>query len=385
MAIRFSCACGKELQAQEEHAGKKTKCPACGAELRIPVSSAQVRRPAEEEVARSKRRAANDDFDDQIVERPAKRSRQVDYDEEDDRPSRPKAARTSGKAIFCLILGLLSVGCSVLTAIPAVILGFLSLRDVSAGKGLVKGKGLAITGMVMSVLCMICNETLIPTGWFGFLKIQSASHKAASRNNLNQIGIAMHNFQSTNGRFPAVAVKPNDRQPLLSWRVMLLPYLGEDKLYGQFRLDEPWDSANNKRLLTPMPKVFADPAASDATTAAGKTHYRVFYGQGAFFDPTVTLPAQGFPGPTLGVQIWDITDGMSNTIMAVEAADPVEWTKPDELRFDRNAPLPKLGVLEDGFFVLMADGSARFINKPYDEKVIKAAITRNGGELVTLP
>jgi hypothetical protein len=385
MAIRFACACGKELQAQEEHAGKKTKCPACGAELRIPSPSAEVRRTAEEVTARSKRRP-DDDLEDQIVERPAKKSRRAEEDDdEDDRPSRPKVAKTSGKAIFCLVLGLLTVGCSLLTAIPAVILGFLSLRDVSAGKGLVTGKGLAITGMVMSLLGMFCNEGMIGGGWFGFFKIRSATQKTASANNLKQIGIAALQFGTERGRFPAVAVQPRDGRPLLSWRVMLLPYLGEQNLYLQFKLDEPWDSLHNKRLLTPMPKVFAHPAAPDATTAAGKTHYRAFYGPRAFFDPTVTLPAQGFPGPTLGVGLMDITDGMSNTIMVVEAADPIEWTKPDELRFDPNAPLPKLGVFEDGFHVVLADGSVRFFPKPVDEKMMKAAITRNGGEVVNLP
>jgi prepilin-type processing-associated H-X9-DG protein len=134
-----------------------------------------------------------------------------------------------------------------------------------------------------------------------------------------------------------------------------------------------------------MPAVFAHPGAADATTAAGKTHYRVFYGTGAVFDPAVTLPSQ-VGGPTLGIRFpADITDGTSNTIMVVEAADAIEWTRPDELRFDPNALLPKLGLTDDGFNVLLADGSVRFVKKPVDEKIIKAAITRSGGETVFLP
>src|SRR5262249_19374530 len=40
---------------------------------------------------------------------------------------------------------------------------------------------------------------------------------------------------------------------LQSWRVHLLPFLGEDKLYKEFRLNEPWDSDHNKKLLSRMP------------------------------------------------------------------------------------------------------------------------------------
>jgi prepilin-type processing-associated H-X9-DG protein len=383
VAIRFACACGKEMQAQDEYAGRKTKCPACGKELRIPGRSNQVQPPQAPKAARSPEREVDYADHDKFAERPSRRAGRIDEDAEDRGRDKP-ASKTSGKAIFCLILGLLSFGCSFLTAVPALILGFLSLRDVGAGKGRVGGKGLAITGMVMSLVGIFCNDVGIGGG-FGLWKLRDASQRQASGNNLRQIGMAMHNFGSTHGRLPAGVQQTKDGRPALSWRVTLLPYLDQDKLYLQFRMDEPWDSANNKRLLTPMPKVFAHPGASDATTAAGKTHYRVFYGPGAVFDPFATVPPQG-GGPTLGIRFpADITDGTSNTIMVVEAADPIEWTRPDELRFDPNALLPKLGLTDDGFNVLFADGSVRFIKKPVDEKTVKAAITRSGGETVFLP
>jgi prepilin-type processing-associated H-X9-DG protein len=384
MAIRFSCACGKEMQAQDEHAGRKTKCPGCGVELMIPGRSTQVRPPQGQKASRSSDRGVDYEDDDKIAERPARKTGRREEDAEEDRTGGRPTARTSGKAIVCLILGLMSFGCNVFTAVPAVILGFLSLRDVGAGKGRVTGKGLATTGMVIGLIGLFCNDGGIGGG-FGLFKLRDASQRQASANNLKQIGLGMHNFASNTQRLPAIASQTKDGKPGLSWRVALLPYLEEDNLYRQFRLDEPWDSANNKRLLTPMPKIFAHPAASDATTASGKTHYRGFYGTGAVFDPAVTLPQRG-GSPTLGVRFPnDITDGTSNTILVVEAADPIEWTRPDDLRFDPNALLPKLGVTDDGFHVLFADGSVRYIKKPVDEKMIKAAITRNGGEPVLLP
>jgi Protein of unknown function (DUF1559) len=63
--------------------------------------------------------------------------------------------------------------------------------------------------------------------------------RAKSVNNLKQMGIAMHNHQSAYEYFPMNVVDKNGK-PLLSWRVMLLPYLECAELFDQFKLDEPW-------------------------------------------------------------------------------------------------------------------------------------------------
>src|SRR5262249_29159759 len=57
----------------------------------------------------------------------------------------------------------------------------------------------------------------------------------------------------------AIFVRKNKSKPLplLSWRVAILPYIGQRALYQRFRLNEPWDSKHNKKLLAQMPKVFA--------------------------------------------------------------------------------------------------------------------------------
>jgi len=77
----------------------------------------------------------------------------------------------------------------------------------------------------------------------------------------------------------------------------------------------------------------------------------------------------------------DFPDGLSATILIVEAAEPVPWPKPEELPYDPKKPLPKLGGLfSDGFYAAFADGKVRFIRRDTDEKLIRAMITRNGGE-----
>ena len=88
----------------------------------------------------------------------------------------------------------------------------------------------------------------------------------------------MHNYHDVYKSFPAQASYDNKKKPLLSWRVHLLPYLDELALYKQFKLDEPWDSANNKPLIAKMPAVFRSPHIANAEP--GKTTYLVPVGPG---------------------------------------------------------------------------------------------------------
>src|SRR5438445_25177 len=71
-------------------------------------------------------------------------------------------------------------------------------------------------------------------------------------------------------------------KPLLSWRVMLLPYLEQAPLYHQFRFNEPWDSEHNKKLLQHMPAVYAAPGIK--TKEPGMTYYQGFVGKGAGWE-----------------------------------------------------------------------------------------------------
>jgi len=194
-------------------------------------------------------------------------------------------------------------------------------------------------------------------------RVGAAQNRMVSQNYLKQVGIAMHNYHAAFGKLPAAAITDKDGKPLLSWRVAILPFIEQDQLYKEFHLDEPWDSEHNKKLLARMPKVYG--ATGD------KTHIRVFVGKGA-----------GFEGKT-GLKLPDFTDGTSNTVLAVEGADAVEWTKPEDYEYSADKKLPKLaGLYEKGFNVLMADGSVRFMSDKTPEATIRAVITRNGGEVI---
>jgi hypothetical protein len=200
-------------------------------------------------------------------------------------------------------------------------------------------------------------------------RAETAAAVAQSSNNLKQIGLAMHNYHDANGNMPPAAVCDKKGKPQLSWRVLILPYIEQEALYKKFKLDEPWDSENNKKLLDQMPKVYMIPGQK---AAANETHYRVFAGNGAAFEWVK------------GVRLIDYTDGTSNTIMVATAATAVPWTKPDELEFDPDQdPTKLLGLVVNGRWQFaMGDGSVRSLNKFPPKDTMKALVTRGGGEVI---
>jgi RNA polymerase sigma factor (sigma-70 family) len=192
-----------------------------------------------------------------------------------------------------------------------------------------------------------------------------------SMNNLKILALAMHNYHDEYGQFPPAAIYSKDGRPLLSWRVLLLPYLEQRDLFNQFKLDEPWDGPTNKKLLAKMPDIYSFAPGKDKKLE--KTVYQVFTGAGTIF-----------PSPNAS-KISDITDGTSNTIMIVEAADAVEWTKPADLPYDPKKPLPKFGgISKKGFQAAFADGSVHFLKQDIKEATLRALITRNGGEVIDI-
>ena len=198
-----------------------------------------------------------------------------------------------------------------------------------------------------------------------------ARKRAQSVNNLKQIGLAFHNYVSQKNEFikPVMYGGKTGKVPY-SWRVALLPYLEAQELYKAYNFDEPWDGPNNRKLIDKMPVVYGYPEAGRVSSS--KTAYLVFTG------PKTLL------GNGEKVNFVDVTDGLSNTLLAVEARRDIPWTKPEDIPFDPNGPLPEPGgFVADGFNALFADGSVRFIRKTVKPQVLKALITRAGGEVIS--
>ncbi|MCA9189916.1 MAG: DUF1559 domain-containing protein, partial [Planctomycetales bacterium] len=194
------------------------------------------------------------------------------------------------------------------------------------------------------------------------------SHSISTSDKLRMIGVAMHQYVDAYGRFPASQsyLSTLTSQPF-SWRVALLPYLGYQELYDKFHVNEPWDSEHNKALLAEMPDIYRSSHAPDLQPA-GWTNMFGFSG-----DNTVL-------GKEKGAAMHDITDGTSNTLLVVESASCVEWTKPEDFAFMNAKDVHVVNLVPNQpLSFLMADGGVRHMDL-VDWKELAKMVTRAGGE-----
>jgi hypothetical protein len=221
--------------------------------------------------------------------------------------------------------------------------------------------GIATTGVMVALLLPAVQSA------------RTAARKMSSGNNLKQIAIALHNYHETYKQFP-VGESPNikykDGKPLLSWRVHLLPFLEEIALYQKFKLDEPWNSPHNIKLLDEIPPVYVCP------------HYEVG-------NQTVYLAPQG-PNTAMGgakrIRFRDITDGTSQTIAVIETGPgrAIPWTKPDDLAIDEDDPVGSVGAERETFQVVFCDGSVQSISAAISGDIFQWMIQINDGHPINL-
>jgi len=179
---------------------------------------------------------------------------------------------------------------------------------------------------------------------------------------------ALEKYHADKGSYPPAVLRDSLGRPVMSWRVALLPYLGDEgkTLYSEFRLDEPWDSLHNKRLLKKMPAALKAPGSNNYYYMGNmrhRTQTQVITGTGAAFD--------GVQGPKKG-------DLSAKTILLTHGAGDqgVYWTKPFDLVYAADQPLPFFGTFQRPVHVLQHDGSYRTLQPNQDEKELRGLILR---------
>ncbi len=219
--------------------------------------------------------------------------------------------------------------------------------------------GVASTGVLVALLLPAVQAA------------RDAARRASSNNNLKQIGLAMHNYHETFKQMPvgeSERIQYKDGKQLLSWRVHLLPFLEEDVLYRQFRLDEPWNSSHNVKLLDQIPPVYVNPRHD----LGNRTVYLAPMG------PRTIL------GSGKAVRFRDITDGTSQTlaVISVGPGQAIPWTQPADLTIDPVDPVGSIGSERGNFQALFADGSVQSIGTSISANVLKALIQRDDNQPV---
>lgn len=328
MLITVTCDCGYQFETPTTNAGRLARCTSCDEDLIVPeVDEAAIEWSREEQ-------------------------------------SSPSAWSENAKTSFKLGLFFF---CAIFTGIPAILYGCRALQDIRQGGGRLRGRWLAIAGIVLGLFS--CGFTLA----YVMPAVRSARESARRErcvHNLKIISIGFHNFHQENDCLPAAAILDKDGKPLLSWRVAILPAMGYRELYERFHLDEPWDSPHNIALLEEMPAIYGCP--SDYNRDPCSTGYQVVIGKDTVFTPN-------FKPLTFA----DLTDGLSNTLMVGETEHCVPWTKPEDIPFETTTPRHGLGSYHDhGFHLIRADGSVRFAKKGISDGVINSILTRNQGELI---
>lgn len=211
-------------------------------------------------------------------------------------------------------------------------------------------------------------------------KVRESSARGQMINNGKQIVIAMHGFHDNHKHFP-VDVR-HAGNPILSWRVSILPFVEQPRLHAEFDQAQAWDSPRNGPLLDKMPSTYHSVLFHET---AGHTPWQGFVGPGTAFEP-------GDAGLKLKD---DFPDGLSNTILFVEAQQHVPWSKPADIPYGPGIPLPPLGhpFPQKGewpfccpvkgsprFMACMADGTVRMMSGDTSEDVLRALIVRNDGK-----
>jgi hypothetical protein len=219
---------------------------------------------------------------------------------------------------------------------------------------------------ILCVTIVLVGAGLI---WWQLYERRSAAYADRCRANLSRISQALHAYHNQYGMFPPAYFAGPEGQPAHSWRVLLLPFLGEQNLYEQYRFDEPWDGPHNRSLLDKMPDVYACPAATRNRTST--TNYRAVVGR-----------ATAWPEKH-SARLEDIRDDIAETIHVVESANPtIAWLEPRDViawhaRY-RYGMSSAHGRARE-FFVVMVDGTTRLITRDLSRDNFRSLLSIDGG------
>jgi prepilin-type N-terminal cleavage/methylation domain-containing protein/prepilin-type processing-associated H-X9-DG protein len=172
-------------------------------------------------------------------------------------------------------------------------------------------------------------------------KVREAAARTKCQNNLKQLALALHDFESAKGYLQSsIHTSETGRQ---GWAIFLLPYFEQDNVYKKFDLTLGWnEGGNNRAVVGSRIPAFVCPASPDPdrldgapddatwTAFAATTDYATIYGLDARLVATGlvanTPDITGIMPRNLATKFADVADGLANTILFVESAGrPQVW------------------------------------------------------------
>lgn len=218
---------------------------------------------------------------------------------------------------------------------------------------------------IVFIMFVLCAGILVALLLPAVQQARTAARRAQSMNTMRQIGIALHNYHDTYKSFPPAMITEEDGQPRTSWRASLLPFMA-DNYADDYDYHVAWDAPQNQAAAQRYRDVYASPNIDQE----GYTPYVAVVG------PDTIITSE------LGLQMRDVTDGLSNTLVIIEDTKrPVPWSSPNDIspeelfkryeREDFDAP---------AILVLMADGSVHMVSFGNTEE-LDAMIHRDDGKI----
>ncbi len=169
-----------------------------------------------------------------------------------------------------------------------------------------------IVGTLVEVFLVFC----VPIFEMGLTEARYSQCK----NNLKQIGLALKAYNDEYGRLPPAYVTDSEGRRLHSWRVLILPYLGERQLYEEIILNEPWDSPKNSQLHARMPDVFRCPASDYRDP--GFIHYRAVVGDDCWMTATGKH------------SLSQLDEGVAASVLVGECRRAINWMETRDVAFE---------------------------------------------------
>jgi prepilin-type processing-associated H-X9-DG protein len=296
-------------------------------------------------------------------------------------------------AAVSLVLGLLSLVLWAVTGVPALVLGLAGLRRINGSEGRLRGRGLAVAGMVLGGLGTLA--TAVGVLAMILLPMREQAAEVECRNNLRVIGLAVNGFHDDRGHYPE-AVVPNPALPAdepgrhLSWLAAVLPNLEvatrrpagpgapaprpgkAQQTYERLDLAKAWDDPENRPAVTTPLRWYVCPSNPNRS-APGAPALTSYVGITGLGPDSATLPATDPRAGFFGYERRLTRDelhrarGDSQTLMATETTwDNGPWAQGgpatvrpvDPARRPYAGPgRPFGGSHPDSFNALFADGA----------------------------